>query len=57
MTQENIVRIYLAAFAEMKPYLIGSDSARDWPDVYRLADRIITEIEPLLDAYEMSETK
>jgi hypothetical protein len=57
MTQENIVRIYLAALAEMKPYSIESDSQWDWPDVYRLADRIITEIEPLLDAYEMSETK
>ena len=56
MTQENIVRIYLAALAVMKPYSIG-DSRWDWPDVYRLADRIITEIEPLRDAYEISETK
>jgi len=56
MTQENIVRIYLAAYNKINPS-IGEESKWYWSDVYDLADKIITEIEPLLDAYEISETK
>ncbi len=57
MTQENIVKIYLAAYEKLNPDAIDEVFKWQWDDVYILADRIIQEIEPLLDAYEMSETK
>ena len=57
MTQENIVKIYLAAYNKLTPDALDEVFKWQWDDVYILADRIIQEIEPLLDAYEMSETK
>jgi len=57
MTQENIVKIYLAAYKNLTPDALDEVYKWQWDDVYLLADRIIQEIEPLLDAYEMSETK
>jgi len=57
MTQENIVKIYLAAYKNLTPDALDEVYKWQWDDVYELADRIITEIDPLLDAYEISETK
>jgi hypothetical protein len=51
MKEESIVAIYLAAYNEIKP-----EDNMDYEVVYDRADRIIKEIQPLLEAYTQ-ETK
>jgi hypothetical protein len=48
MTQDNIVKIYLAALAEIKP----EGNYWEWDEVGKFADRIMREIEPYLEAYK-----
>ena len=51
MKEESIVAIYLAAYNELKP-----ECNEDYECVFDNADRIIKEIQPLLEAYTQ-ETK
>jgi hypothetical protein len=52
MTQDNIVKIYLAALAEIKPEGIDKISNWEWDEVGKFADKIMREIEPYLEAYK-----
>jgi len=52
MTEDNIVKIYIAAFEQGSPDTIGCHSIAEWDSIYEFADKMIQEIQPLLDAYE-----
>jgi hypothetical protein len=51
MKEESIVAIYLAAYNELKP-----ECNEDYELVYSAADKIIQELQPMLEAYT-KETK
>jgi len=46
MTQDNIVKIYISAMEQFTPDSI------EWEGVYEFADKMISEIQQLLDAYQ-----
>jgi len=52
MTQDNIVRIYISAMKQFDPETTCSASEWDWMSVDEYANKMIQEIQPLLDAYE-----
>jgi len=53
MTEDNIVRIYIAAFEQVSPDAVCAASETEWEAIYEFAEKMIQEVTPLLDAYEI----